>query len=156
MAATNMLPLIPGLQEQIDNIQTVNTTIEPLGRAMKFDFVNKCFVLQDGRPVELSTDEEKIQQWIRLIILTYKDTYDIYKGTDFYCNVKDAIGKKMSGYNAFYQSEIQREVREALLKHRYIASVDNFSIVQTDKRTWNVQYVVTLITGQTVSNEEVV
>ncbi len=156
MAATNMLPLIPDLQQQIDNIQAANTNIELLGRVIKFDFVNKCFALQDGRPVELSTDEEKIQQWIHLVILTYKDAYDIYKDTDFYCNVKDLIGKKMIGYIAFYQSEIQREVTEALLKHRYIASVDNFSLTKTDKRAWNVQYVVTLITGQVVSNEEVV
>lgn len=152
----SVFPLIPDLQEQINNIQAANANIKPLGRVIKFDFSNKCFVLQDGKPVELTTDEEKIQQWVHLILITYKDRYDVYKDTEFYCNVEDAIGKKMNGYNAFYQSEIQREVREALLKHRYIASVDNFAIAKVSKRQWNVQYTVTLITNQIVSTEEVI
>lgn len=152
----SIFPLIPDLQEQIDNIKATNKATEPLGRVIKYDFANKCFVMQDGKPVELTTDEEKIEQWIHLILLTYKDKFDVYKDTEFYCNVEDLIGKKMVGYNAFYQSEIQREVTEALLKHRYISSVDNFSITKTDKRTWNVEYTITLITGQTVSTEEVV
>ena len=154
MAATNMLPLVPGLQEQIDNISSSTTEVKPLGRVVKIDFENNKFAVQDGETIELTTDEEKIKQWIRLILITGKDKYGIYKNTDFYCNMENLIGKKLVGYNAFYQSEIQREVREALLKNRYIASVDNFSFSKVDKRTWNVQYVVTLVTGQVVSSKE--
>lgn len=154
--AENMFPLIPNLQEQIDSINTGTTTIEPLGRVMKFDFVNNQFVIQGGEMVELTTDEEKVEQWIHLILLTYKDKFDVYKDTGFYCDVENLLGKKMNGYNAFYQSQLQEEVRKALLKHRYISTVDNFSFTKVDKRKWNVQYAVTLKNGTTVSNEEAI
>ena len=152
----SIFPLIPDLQEQIDNISSSTTEVEPLGRAVKIDFENNELVVEDGQLVELTTDEEKIEQWIHSIILTYKDKYGIYKGTEFYCNIENLIGKKMNGYNAFYQSELQREVTEAILKHRYISTVDNFSITKTDKRTWNVQYTVTLKNTTVISNEEVI
>ncbi|RMD02732.1 DUF2634 domain-containing protein [Clostridium autoethanogenum] len=153
MAATNMIPFIPDLQQQIDNISSI-TTIEPLGKVFKFDFENKCFVIQDGKLVELITNEEKIEQWIHQIVLTYKDKFDVYKDTDFYCNIEDFFGKKFTKYKGYYQSELINEIRTALTKHRYIQSVDTFELTHMKGTDWKISYKVTLIDG-VIEKEEV-
>jgi DNA repair exonuclease SbcCD ATPase subunit len=150
--AENLFPLIPNLQEQVDNINNeINNKTLLLGRVFKFDFNNNKFVVKDGKLVEIDNDIEKVEQWISLISRTYKDKYDVYKDTEFYCNIEDMIGKKLNGY---YLAEIKREIEQALLKHRYIKNVDNFSITQTDRK-WNIEYTVSLISGDSIANSEV-
>ncbi|MEY8001622.1 DUF2634 domain-containing protein [Clostridium sp. Mt-5] len=143
---TNIFPLIPGLQEQLDNISNTSTAIQKLGKTFKFDFNTNTFVLQDGKLVELST-VEAVEQWISLILRTYKDKYNVYKGTDFYCNIEDLAGGKKDNFSI---SEIDGEISEALLKHRYITDVSNFS-VSYDRRTININFDVTLLDGTTLS-----
>ncbi|AGY77995.1 DUF2634 domain-containing protein [Clostridium autoethanogenum] len=154
MAATNMLPLIPDIQQQIDNIPSI-TTIDPLGRVYKFDFNSNTFVIEGGKLVELTTDIEKIEQWIHLILLTYQDKFDIYKDTEFYCNIEDFYGKKFLKMKGYYQSELINEIKTALLKHRYIQSVDTFELTHIEKTKWKVSYKVTLIDG-VIEKQEVV
>ncbi len=69
-------------------------------------------------------------------MLTYKDKYKIYKGTNFYCNVEDLAGKKR---NAFILSELQREIEEAVIKHRYVDHIENFVTTQ-EKSVLNVSF----------------
>jgi DNA repair exonuclease SbcCD ATPase subunit len=151
--AENLFPLIPNLQEQVDNINNeINNKTLLLGRVFKFDFDNNKFVVKDGKLVEIDNDIEKIEQWISGILRTYKNKYGIYKGTEFYCNIEDIIGKKLNGY---YLAEMKREIEEALLKHRYIKSVDNFSVTQAGRK-WNIQYTITLIDGTNIASNGVV
>ncbi|MBV4417669.1 DUF2634 domain-containing protein [Clostridium tyrobutyricum] len=148
--AEDLFPLIPDLQEQVDNINsTDNNAALPLGRVFKFDFENNKFVMEHGKLVEIDNDKEKVEQWIHMILLTYKDKYDIYKNTDFYCNIEDMIGKRLNGY---YMAEAKREIEEALLKHRCISSINDFSITQTGKK-WNIQYTVILKDSTTAGGE---
>lgn len=94
-----------------------------------FDFNKNEFAIQDGKLVEC-TEVKAVEQWITLILQTYKDKYNIYKDTDFYCNIEDLRGQKPNG---FVLSELKREITEALLKHRYIKSVDNFEFTKEKK-----------------------
>ncbi|MBV4417079.1 DUF2634 domain-containing protein [Clostridium tyrobutyricum] len=146
----NIFPLIPDLQEQVDNINSTDNNVAlPLGRVFKFDFENNKFVMKDGKLVEIDNDKEKVEQWIHLILLTYKDKYDIYKNTDFYCNIEDMIGKKL---NVLYLAEMKDEITTAIMKHRYVDNVDSFNISQIGRK-FNVQYNISLINGDLIGGE---
>ncbi|MBN3398161.1 DUF2634 domain-containing protein [Clostridium botulinum] len=110
-------------------------TLSKLGKVFLFDFKNNRYVIKDGKLVEC-TERQALQQWIHWILLTYKDKYNVYKNTDFYCNIEDLVGQKR---NAFVLSELQREVEEAVTKHRYVDHIENFITVQ-DKSTLNIQF----------------
>ncbi len=149
----NIFPLIPGLQEQIDNIRNESPDkIEPLGRCFLFDFEQERFVIRDGKPVEITDDTEKVRQWIKLVLRTYKDKYKVYENTNFYCNTEDLRGQKLNG---FIKSEISREITEALLKNRYIKKVSSFSFFQ-ERLKITVSFDVTLITGEIFIMDEVI
>ncbi|AZV56804.1 DUF2634 domain-containing protein [Clostridium sp. AWRP] len=125
--AEDMFPFLPGLQQQIDNIvNKTPTEVKKLGRCFKVDLKTNQFVVQDGKLVEL-TELEAVEQWIALIVKAYKDKYRVYKGTEFYCNIEDLKGQKL---NIFIIAELQREIGESLVKHRYISKVDDFVITQ--------------------------
>lgn len=151
--AENIFPFLPNLQEQINNINTnsTSTTISKLGKVFKFDYDTKSFVIEDGRLVELD-EVEAVEQWIELVLQTYKDKYNIYENTDFYCNVEDIISKKY--ISPVFQSELKSEIITSLMKHRYITNVDNF-IFTKNGRKLNVTFTVTLLNGTLINKEEV-
>ncbi|NHI47966.1 DUF2634 domain-containing protein [Clostridium botulinum] len=110
-------------------------TLSKLGKVFLFDFERNQYVMKNGKLVEC-TERQALEQWIHWILLTYKDKYNVYKGTDFYCNIEDLVGKKR---NAFILSELQREVEEAVTKHRYVDHIENFITTQ-EKSTLNIQF----------------
>lgn len=141
--------LTEDLLEQVNNIESLApTNVSALGRCFKFDFSESKFVQTDGKLVEITDKAESVEQWILLILHTPKDKYNVYKDTDFYCNIKDLIGGKL---NAYEKAELERELTESIKKHRYVESVNNVSIEQ-NKRTLNVSLTVKLVDG---SNLEV-
>lgn len=144
--------LLPGLQEQINNITSeTSSTVEKLGRCFLFDFEKEEYVIKDGKLVEIANDTEKVKQWVKLVLRTYKDKYKVYKDTNFYCNTEDLRGTKLNG---FVKSEIAREITESLLTHRYIKKVSGFSFIQ-ERLKITVNFNVTLIDGTTFSESEV-
>ncbi|MBW9170785.1 DUF2634 domain-containing protein [Clostridium estertheticum] len=122
-----------------DKVTTENTSLLPIGRSIKFDFINKKFVVVAGQVIE-NTAIETLEQWINLILITYKDKYNVYKDTNFYCNIGDLIAKKPNDYRI---SELERRITESLLRHRYIKSITNF-IITKEKRTLKVEFTVIL------------
>ncbi|KOM97278.1 hypothetical protein ACP49_09425 [Clostridium botulinum] len=130
--------------QEVEEIEE-EQTLSKLGKVFLFDFKNNEYVIRNGKLVEC-TERQALEQWIHWILLTYKDKYNVYKNTDFYCNIEDLISKKR---NAFVLSELQREVEEALKKHRYIDHIENFITVQ-EKSILNVQFDVVL------KNDEVI
>ncbi|HCL4466781.1 TPA: DUF2634 domain-containing protein [Clostridium botulinum] len=133
-----LLPEEDIIIEEVGEIEE-EQTLSKLGKVFLFDFKKNEYVIKDGRLVEC-TERQALEQWIHWILLTYKDKYNVYKNTDFYCNIEDLISKKR---NAFVLSELQREVEEALKKHRYIDHIENFITVQ-EKSILNVQFDVVL------------
>lgn len=91
--------LTEDLLEQVNNINNdASTNVTKLGRCFKFDFKENKFVTVDGKLVEITSDIEKVEQWILLLLATRKDKYNVYKNTDFYVNIDDLIGGKLNAY----------------------------------------------------------
>lgn len=121
-------------------------TITPVGKSLKFNFIEKKFVFEDGKNIRIEAEEE-IKQWITLLLVSYKDKYKVYKDTDFHCNIEDLIGQKPTPYII---SEFEREISEAVITHRFISSIENFSITY-EKRTLTVTFTVILKDNTTLS-----
>lgn len=147
--------ILPFADEEIitgyDEITTEAAEDITIKRSFKFDAETKQFIFANGKNVEL-TEVEAIKQWIKLILRTYKDKFNIYKGTTFYCNVEDLIGARL---NTFNRSELQREITESILTNRAIDTVDNFALTQL-KRTLTVEFNVTLKNTELIKVSEVI
>ena len=96
-----------------------------LGKSFLFDFSKGDFVIQNGKLVQ--TDD--ISVWIEKIIRTEKERYKIYNDTDYGVRLEDlVIG---TNYDlAFAESEIRREIEDALLTHPKITGISNFSFIR--------------------------
>jgi len=137
--------------DEYDNVATDTTEDIVIKRSFKFDSETKQFIFANGKNVEL-TEVEAIKQWIKLILRTYKDKFNIYKGTTFYCNVEDLIRVRLNGFNT---SELQREITESILTNRAIDTVDNFVLMQL-KRTLTVEFDVILKNTELIKVSEVI
>jgi len=128
-------------------------TVEDISikRSFNFNSETKQFIFLNGKNVETS-QVEAIKQWVRLILRTYKDKFNVYKDTDFYCNIEDLIGNKL---NPFLDSELRREITEAMLRNKAIKSVDNIALSQS-KRTLTVEFTITLKDTALISINEVI
>lgn len=94
-----------------------------------FDFDKGDFVIRDGKLVECD-GIEAIRVWIEKIIRTEKYRYLIYDGTEYGCHLEDLI----IGNNytmEFIQSELKREVEEALILNPHIKKISNFQIIRS-------------------------
>lgn len=132
--------------------QTAETTdqVQDLGKSFLFDFEKGDFVLKDGKPVE--TDGiEAIKVWIEKVLRTQKTKWKIYEGTDYGTTIEDLIvghGYPMS----FLESELKREITEALLKHPRIESLSSWEF-RRDKDKLYVVFTVGLKDGKTFGKE---
>jgi len=100
-----------------------------------FDFAAGDFVVKDGK-VQKSDD---IRVWIEKILRTQKGRYMIYKGTNFGVNIEDLI----VGSNlplSFIESEIKREVEDALMQNPRVKSVRNLKIINRNTVEFEVDY----------------
>ena len=91
-----------------------------------FDFFKGDFVVRDGKLVECD-GIEAIRVWIEKIIRTEKWRFPIYNGTEYGCHLEDLI----IGNNytvEFVESELKREIEEALLLNPQISTVSGFSL----------------------------
>ena len=124
------------------------------GKTFLYDFEKGDFVVKDGRLVEVS-GKEAIKVWIEKILKTEKFKFEIYKedeGIDEYgTTIKDLIqGRKLPQF--FLQSELRREIEEALQKHVEIDRVENFRTEQ-NFATLKIYFTVVLKNGETFSQE---
>lgn len=130
--------LNPTLELQLQNMNT-KEEIKKLGRSIAFDFDKKQFVFKDGKAVE-TAEIESLEYWIKLCLQTYKDKFNVYKDTGFGVNTEDIVNKKL---DAFYISELQREIIEGLKKSRYIKDVTRINLSQ-EKRILTIHVIVKL------------
>lgn len=139
---------ITDIQEQVNNISnnTTSTTVDKLGRCFLFDFENKKFVMKNGKLVEITDDTEKVKQWAKLVLMTEKDKYEIYKNTEFYTDTEDLKNRTLDSYTV---SEFNREAERALTVHRYIDGIDNFSMSYKNEKL-TISFDINLIDGSTI------
>lgn len=92
-----------------------------------FDFKAGEFVTDgSGEPIVI-TGIEALKIWIVKILRTQLNRYAIYRGTGYGTNIEDlAIGKTYEA--GFAESELRREIETALLQHKDIQSISDFSV----------------------------
>lgn len=120
---------------------------KPGGKTYKYDFKKGDFVIKDGRLVEVE-GKEAIKVWIEKILRTEKFKFKVYTENnkdDYGLTIKKLIlGKKIPFF--FLQSELKREITEALLKHPDIDNIANFKISQ-NVTTLTISFITLLKDG---------
>lgn len=100
-----------------------------LYRCFLYDFEKCDFVFSDGKIVEV-TGKEALKVWIEKIIRTEKFKFKVYlkENKDEYgITIMNLLtGKKYP--TGFLESELKREIKNALIKSPYIKDVYDFSI----------------------------
>jgi hypothetical protein len=110
-------------------------------RAYLFDFDTGDFVVRDGKLVECD-GLEAVKVWIEKILRTEKGRFKIYDDTEYGAKLEDLIiGNSYSV--AFIESELKREIEDALLQNPQIRSVTNIQITR-DINTLTVELEVKL------------
>ena len=118
-----------------------------VGKSFLFNFSKGDFELQDGQPV-ISDEETSIKVWIEKILRTEKNRYKIYNNTPYGCQLEDLIiGNNYPA--SFVESELQREVSEAILQHPKISSIADFQINRLPSSV-EVTFSVILKTGAVI------
>lgn len=101
-----------------------------LGKVFLFDFAGRKYVLRDGKPVEANYDES-IRQWLAMLMITERDKFKVYAGSDFGISLSQFIGRKNIPL-ATITSEVSRQIGEAAVMHPEITGVERFTISRSD------------------------
>jgi len=140
----------------IDQVLEEEKSLEELmpgGKSYAYDFKKGDFILKNGRLVEIE-DIEAVKVWIEKVLITEKFKFKVYKGEneDEYGTTirKLVLGKKFPVF--FLQSELKREVSEALAKHPKIDRIEDFRIDQ-QMVTLNIYFTVILKDNRTFQQE---
>ena len=97
-------------------------------RSFLFDFDLGDFVVRDGKLIECD-GLEAIKVWIEKILRTEKGRFKIYDETEYGARLEDLIvGNNYSV--EFVESELKREIEDALLQNPQISSVTNMKITR--------------------------
>lgn len=143
----NNLPKIVELEFDTEEIVE---NLPNLGKSFLFDF-DKCeFVFENGKMV-LVADVEALKIWITKVLKTEKFRFKIYEKAinredEYGVTIEDLIGAVLP--HQFVQSELKREIENALLKHPRIEYLSSFEIEQVKDRLY-INFRVNLIDGET-------
>ena len=99
------------------------------GKSYFFDFEKGDFIVQDGKLVECD-GVDALKVWIEKILRTEKGRYRIYDNTGYGCQIEDLIIGNTYAFE-FTESELKREIEEALLRNPAILAVSNFQLTRT-------------------------
>lgn len=99
-----------------------------LGKSFLYDFTRNDFVLRDGKFIEI-TEKEVIQQWIEKCIRTEKDKFKIYTQKQYGVPLEQLI-RDSKLPRVLLESELEREIKEALTQHFLISDIINFEMTK--------------------------
>lgn len=123
-------------EEQIQTNIELNEKSAYYGKAFLFDFKTGDFVYKNGAPVILE-GKPALKAWIEKCIRTVKYRAAVHKNLEYGPLIDDLIGSTHP--TDFVKAEIEREIKEALLRNPYITSVVDFSFeVDGSKLTANL------------------
>jgi len=145
--------MFPSIFDNSENeIQTtrekVISTSSDLGKTPNIDFENKKITVENGTP-KLITDIDAIRQWITLFVITPKDTYKIYDGTNFGTSIRKLFGRKILN-NGYEEAEVEREIREGLPLCPAINRVTSFNMEKVG-RILKIYVSVELFNGELIT-----
>lgn len=142
-----MFPEIVNIEDiPIIEEQTVVPDIKP---SFLYDFKSGDFVLKNGKLVEVQ-GIEALKVWIEKALRTELGRFRVYNGTGYGTSLDDLIGQNFPV--SFFESEIQREINESLLKHPAIESLSTFKL-EKSRATLHVKFTVNLVSGLTFEQE---
>lgn len=131
--------------QQNSYIENVDYKASSNGKSFSFDFSTGDFNVIDGKLQEIS-NLEALKLWITKILKTDKFKFKIYDNTDY--GITDIKELLVSGFPLqFIQAEIEREVKETLLKNNQIKYVGNFKF-EYNRRLLTVKFDCSTIYGQ--------
>jgi phage baseplate assembly protein W len=118
------------------------------GKSFLFDFEKGDFVLRDGK-AQVIDDIPALKVWIEKILRTKRDEYKIYENTPYGSRFDDLVVGSIYP-PAFIDSELRREVEDALTQNPRIITVSDFTV---DRSASNcaVSFTVTTAAGLTLS-----
>ena len=124
------------LPEVISQVLSVRNDTELLKEAEEktkkevlFDFKRYDFILDEfKRPVTTTDKKEIIKQWLLKLFRTYRNRFKIYIGDRkaFGLIWEEYIGQ--SPYIDLALSEIERDIKETVLIHRFILSLQDVKV----------------------------
>jgi hypothetical protein len=129
---------------------TTDTVKYGFGKSFLFDFNKGDFALKDGK-IQTAEDISALKVWIEKILRTKRDEYKIYEGTPYGSRFDDlAVGSTYPP--TFIDSELRREVEDALTQNPQIITVSDFTV---DRSAGNctVNFNVTLTSGLVINEE---
>lgn len=140
----------------LDNVieETEQEESQIQGKTYLYDFEKGDFIIKDGRLVK-ADGIEAIIVWIEKILRTEKFKCKIYKKDEeideYGTTIKELIqGRKLPQF--FLQSELRREIEEALQKHNEIERIEDFRTEQ-NFATLKIYFTVILKNGETFGQE---
>lgn len=140
--------MFPTQDNTIQN-DTWNSKKTNKGKSFSFDFFKGDFNVIDGKLQEIDTIEA-LKLWIEKILKTDKFKFKIYDNTDYgVTNFKELITSNFPF--EFVKAEIERTIKEVLLKNNSIKSVENFKF-ERNKKLLTVSFDCSTIYG-TIENE---
>ena len=139
--------ITPSQNSYIEN-NNINAKASNGGKSFSFDFNKGDFNVVDGKLQEID-NLEALKSWISKVIQTTKYKFKVYDGCDY--GITDLKELITSGLPLpFIKSEIEREVKETLLKNKQIKSVENFKF-ERERRLLTVSFDCSTIYGSVES-----
>ena len=130
----------------LPEVARVGVAIHSFGKSFLFDFDKGDFILRDGKMVVVD-DIAALKVWIEKILRTKRDEYKIYEGTPYGSRFDDlVVGSTFPP--AFIDSELRREVEEALTQNPQIITISEFEVDRSASKC-EVSFTVTLASGLT-------
>ena len=123
---------IQGDNNEVDEKTTIT------GKSFLFDFFTGEFVIKDGKPVEVN-GFDALKIWIDKVLRTPANKYEVYikKDESGIEDLKELISSDFPFQ--FIKSEIERLIKETLLKNTAIKSIQNFKF-ERNKRLLTVSF----------------
>lgn len=127
-----------------------------LGRVFKIDFEgNKAtVVMENGKPVEATTIQEKVQRYVQLLLRTELEKFNVYKDTEFGMTYFKYRGNRLLP-KGFINSELKREIEEKITQLSVVDSISNFNAKMNDS-TLEIDFTINLVDGTSISTSEVI
>jgi hypothetical protein len=146
--------MFPEVDETLFEIDETSEEAAYEGKSFLFDFEKGEFVLRDGKLVPV-TGVEALKIWIVKTLKTEKFRYKIYEKEDTDDEYGVLIEDLVVGNNFsqdFIESELKREITDALLKHPKIESISDFS-TEREKTLLKISFTVDLVTEDSFNQE---
>lgn len=144
------------LNEIIDSINSEIDSSEGFGRVFFIDFKNGRLstVIENGRPKECTSLQEKVRSFINVMLRTEVDKYKVYEGSGFGLYYKKYLGNR-SAHLGFIRSEMRREIEEQLSRLKVFESLENFSLEKNGSQLF-IEFEVVLKDDETYKISEVI